>query len=97
MSVYIVVMNWTETGRREVKHSPERLDAAKALAKHMGGELKQFFLTMGEYDMVTILDFPDDRTTEQYILRLAMAGALTGKAMKAFPEHEYREIIKSLG
>jgi len=97
MPTYISVMNWTDHGLREVKNSPQRLDAAKALAKQMGGEFLHFYMTMGEYDMVGIFDFPSDAIAAQYILRLASAGALRGKTLKAFPEPEYREIMKSLG
>lgn len=97
MSTYITAMNWTEHGLREINHSPERLDAAKALAKQLGGEMKQFFMTMGEYDMVAISEFPDDKAAGQFMLRLSMAGAVRGKTLKAFPETEYREIMKSLG
>jgi uncharacterized protein with GYD domain len=97
MPTYIAVLNWTDHGAREVKNSPQRLDAAKALAKQLGGEMKQFFMTMGEYDMVAISEFPDDNVVAQFMLRLTMAGAVRGKTLKAFPEPEYREIMKALG
>jgi len=90
-------MNWTDQGAREVKNSPQRLDVAKALAKQLGGEMKQFYMTMGEYDMVAIIEFPDDNVAAQFMLRLTMAGAVRGKTLKAFPEPEYREIMKALG
>jgi uncharacterized protein with GYD domain len=97
MPTYISLMNWTDQGVREVKNSPQRLDAAKALAVRLGGEFKHFYMTMGEYDMVSITEFPDDATAARFALLVAMAGTLKGKTSKAFPEPEYREVMKSLG
>jgi uncharacterized protein with GYD domain len=97
MPTYISLMNWTDQGVREVKNSPQRLDAAKALAKRFGGEFKQFYLTMGEYDMVAITEFPNDATAARFALLVGSSGTLKGETLKAFPEPEYREIMTSLG
>ncbi len=97
MPTYISLMNWTDQGVREVKNSPQRLDAAKAAAKKLGGEFKLFYMTFGEYDMVAICDFPDDATAARFVLTAGMAGALRGVTLKAFTEPEYRDVMKSLG
>ncbi len=97
MPTYISLANWTETGAREVKNSPQRLDAAKSLAKQFGGEITHFYMTMGEYDIVSVAEFPDDATAAKFLLHLTKGGALKGRTLKAFPEPEYREIMRSLG
>ena len=60
MTTYIMLINWTEQGIRDVKSSPKRLDAARKLLGEMGGTLKAFYLTMGEFDMVVVAEAPDD-------------------------------------
>ncbi len=97
MPTYISLMNWTDQGVREVKNSPQRLDAAKAAAKKLGGEFKLFYMTFGEYDMVAISDFPDDATAARFALTAGMGGALRGTTLKAFTEPEYRDVMKLLG
>ena len=52
MARYIVLANWTDQGVKNVKDSANRLDAAKALAKKMGCEIREFYMTIGAYDMV---------------------------------------------
>ncbi len=42
MTMYIVLINWTEQGVKNVRESPKRLDAAKKLLKDMGGSFKEF-------------------------------------------------------
>ena len=41
MATYIMLINYTDQGIRNVKDSPKRSDAAKALAENLGGEGKQ--------------------------------------------------------
>ncbi|MER9332017.1 GYD domain-containing protein [Mesorhizobium sp. M0152] len=97
MTSYIVLMNWTEQGARNVRDSPKRLDAAKKQLGDMGGSFKAFYLTMGEYDMVAVVEAPDDAILARFSLMLAASGNVRTRTMKAFPEFAYREIITSLG
>ncbi|WP_159591470.1 GYD domain-containing protein [Chelativorans xinjiangense] len=97
MTTYIMLVNWTEQGVKNVRESPSRLDAAKKALSEMGGAFKAFYLTMGECDMVAIAEAPDDAVAARFALELGMAGNVRTRTLKAFPEEAYREIIKSLG
>ena len=97
MMTYISLINWTEQGVRDVKASPNRLDASRKLLGGLGGSMKGFYLTMGEYDMVAILEAPDDAAAARFTLTLAQGGNVRTRTMKAFPELAYRDIISSLG
>ncbi|MEA2908070.1 MAG: hypothetical protein QOI94_694 [Acidobacteriaceae bacterium] len=93
MTTYVMLANWTEQGILKAKDSPRRLDAAKKALKDMSGE----YLTMGDYDMVAILEAPDDAVAARFSLQLGMMGNVRTRTLKAFPEAAYREIINSLG
>jgi uncharacterized protein with GYD domain len=97
MQTYIGLANWTNLGIREIKNSPQRLESAKAIAKQFDGDILHFYMTMGEYDMVVISEFPDDAAVAKFILHLAKGGAIRTKTMKAFTETNYREIMSGLG
>ncbi|BCG78901.1 GYD domain-containing protein [Mesorhizobium sp. 113-3-3] len=97
MTTYIMLMNWTEQGAKNVRDSPKRLDAARKQLGEMGGSFKAFYLTMGEYDMVAVVEAPDDAVLARFALMLAANGNLKSRTLKAFPEFAYREIISSLG
>ncbi|MBB6305662.1 GYD domain-containing protein [Rhizobium leucaenae] len=97
MTTYIVLLNWTDQGVRSVKESPRRLDAAKKQLQEMGGSFKQFFLTMGDHDMVAVCEAPDDAVMARFALTLGMGGNVRSRTLKAFPEAAYREIMASLG
>lgn len=96
MPAYIALCQWTKKGVENVKDSPARLDAARKAFKAAGGDLKAFYLTMGQYDFVTISEFPDDATAAKAVLALAASGSVRTETMKAFTEDEYRKIIGSL-
>ena len=47
--LFIMSLNFTELGIREIKDDPKRAQAARDLAKKCGCEIKQIYLTSGEY------------------------------------------------
>lgn len=96
MAKYILLVNWTDQGVRNVKDSPKRLDAARKMAESAGAKMGEFYMTMGGYDMVTHLEAPDDATVAKFILNLATAGNVRTQTLKAFSEDEYRKILGGL-
>jgi uncharacterized protein with GYD domain len=92
-----MLVNWTEQGVKNVRDSPKRLDAARKSLADMGGSFTEFYLTMGEYDMVAVCEAPDDAVAARFALQLGMGGNVRTRTLKAFPEAAYREIINSLG
>ncbi|MGA2638774.1 GYD domain-containing protein [Methylocella sp.] len=96
MSTYILLMNWTDQGIRQVKDSTKRLDAAKKALKDEGGEFKQVFLTMGRYDLIAVYEAPDDAVAARFTMQLGMLGNVSTQTLKAFPETAYRAIVASL-
>ena len=54
MPAYIALFSLTDAGIKAAKDSPRRLDAARKLLEDMGGEMKQFYMMMGDFDFVGI-------------------------------------------
>jgi len=52
MARYILLLNYTQQGISKIKDSPHRAEAARALARDCGAEMKELYLTLGEYDLV---------------------------------------------
>ena len=96
MATYIVLLKYTQQGAQNIKESPARFDAAKKAFQSMGGDLKQVFLTMGQYDLVVIAEAPDDETVAKFILATGALGNVSTQTMRAFTEDEFRKIVASL-
>ncbi len=97
MTTYIMLLNWTDMGIKNVRESPKRLDLARKQLTDMGGAFKEFYLTMGDHDMVAICEAPDDAVAARFALQIGMGGNVRSRTLKAFPESAYREVIASLG
>ena len=93
---FIVLGNFTDQGMRDIKNSPDRVDAAKNLAKSLGAEMKDFSLTIGAYDFVVTMEAPDDETAAKFSLTIGSMGNVRTTTLKAFPEAEYKKIINSM-
>lgn len=96
MTTYVLLASWTEQGIRDIKDSPQRLDSARKMLADMGGSLKSFFLTMGDYDIVAVYEAPDDAIAARFTIQLGQLGDVRTQTLKAFPEAAYREIVASL-
>jgi uncharacterized protein with GYD domain len=96
MSTYFILANWTEQGIKDIKDSPKRLRAAKRLAKNCGVKFRSFHMTMGQYDMIAIVEAADDAAVARFALALGSAGNVRTTTLKGFTEQEYREIVGSL-
>ena len=96
VTTYILLINWTDQGVRNVRDSPKRLDNARKMLGEMGGAFKAIYLTMGEYDLVAVIEAPDDAVAARFALLTGAAGNIRTRTLKAFPEAAYREIVASL-
>ncbi|MDB5526331.1 MAG: hypothetical protein JWM58_4094 [Rhizobium sp.] len=96
MTTYIMLINWTEQGARNLRESPKRLDAAKKELEAMGGVFKEFYMTMGEYDMVAVCEAPDDAVFARFGLTMGMKGNVRTRTLKAFSESAFRELIATV-
>ncbi len=96
MAKYIMLANWTDNGIKNVKHTTDRLDAARLLAKDLGCMMKDFYLTMGIYDMVVIVEAPDNEAMAKLALSIARGGNVRTVTMSAQTEASYRNIVGSL-
>jgi uncharacterized protein with GYD domain len=97
MSTYIMLSNWTDQGIRHVKDSPDRLDAARQLCRQHGAEITGFYMTMGAYDLVIVIDAPNDEEFAKLAVAIARGGNIRTTTLKAFGEDQYRKIIASVG
>lgn len=96
MSTYIILGQFSQKGIEHIKDAPSRLDAVKQAARAAGGEIKAFYLVMGQYDFVVVTEAPDDATLAKVLLAAAAQGNFRSETLRAFPENEYRSIVASL-
>ncbi len=93
MPKYVILLNWTDQGVASVKDSVNRYHAAKQLLESKGGSFESIAWTIGPYDLVSVVDVPDEETGAAFNLQLAASGNLRSVTMRAFDENEMSGII----
>jgi len=73
------------------------LEAARQLCRQHGAEMTAFYMTLGAYDMVVIIDAPNDDAFAKLAISIAKGGNIRTTTLKAFDEGQYRKIIDSIG
>ena len=97
MPNYVVLMNWTDQGIRTVKESVQRRDRADAQAERHGASIEQVYWTVGPYDLVVMLEAPDDESATAMLLELSSAGNLRTTTLRAYDREEMSGILQRLG
>lgn len=97
MPTYIGLINFTDQGIRSFKDSPKRIQAFKDLVQQMGGKVNSIYWTLGSYDVVTVVEAPDDETYTAGVLKQAALGNVRSTTLKAFNEKEIASIINKAG
>jgi len=93
MPTYISLVNWTDQGIRNIQDAPKRLDSFKKVVEDAGGKVQGYYLTMGKYDSVLIIEFPSDEVAAAIVLGGGSQGNIRTRTMKAFSEDQFRNII----
>ena len=96
MPKYVIVGNWTQEGVKKVKESPKRLDSAREQLKSLGGEIKEFYYTLGRYDFVITCKAPSNEVITKWLLMVASLGAVRTETLPATPAEKMANIIKEL-
>jgi uncharacterized protein with GYD domain len=97
MSAYIRLLRFSEQSMKDLKHLRDRIAAAKKAYSDAGAELKQVFMVMGQYDVVAIVEAPDDECVAKVALAQAALGAFRStETMRAFTEDEVAKIVGAM-
>jgi uncharacterized protein with GYD domain len=93
---YIMLLQWTDQGIKNFKDTTRRTDAAKREAERIGGKFTVYW-TFGKYDIVCILEAPNDEAAMEFGLKVGSLGNVRTTTLRAFTEEEIAKIIGKLG
>jgi uncharacterized protein with GYD domain len=97
MPRYISLLNWTDQGIKNVRDTVQRRDQADALAEKHGARFEEVYWTVGPYDIVVLLEAPDDESATAMLLELSSAGNLRTTTLRAYDHDEMTGILQRLG
>jgi uncharacterized protein with GYD domain len=97
MPIYVGLGNWTDQGTKDFRGAVRRGNSFREAVEQAGGRVRELVWTMGEYDFVTVVEAPDDETAATLVLRVAAAGNVRTKTMRAFDADQMSDIIARTG
>jgi uncharacterized protein with GYD domain len=93
MPTYIVLGQFTDQGIRNVKETTKRAQALKDMAKKFGATVNAVYWTLGQYDIATIVDAPDDTSVNALLLSVGALGNVRTQTLRAFSTDEIGQIL----
>jgi uncharacterized protein with GYD domain len=95
MATFISLVSFTDQGIRNVKESPKRAEAFKAMAKKLGVTVKEIYWTLGHYDVVIVLE-GDDQAVKSALLKAGSLGNVRSETLRAFSAAEIGGIVGNI-
>jgi len=96
MPTYIGLVTLTDQGIRNVKETTKRAKSFREMAEKAGVKVREILWTLGRYDLVLVVDAPNDETMTRLALALGMLGNAKTETLKAFSAQEMDQILQGL-
>ena len=96
MPTYVVLAEFTDQGIRTIKDTAQRANKAAEIARSFGCEMKQIYWTLGQYDIVTIVEAQDESNFMAFGLALGSAGNIRTHTLRAFNKDEVSAMLGKL-
>lgn len=93
MPTYVSLINWTEQGIKNFRESTKRAEDFTKLVEASGGRVRELLWTVGAYDIVSVVEFPDDESGVAALLRQGSDGNIRTNTMGAFSAGEMESIV----
>jgi len=96
MPTFVTLYKWTDQGVRNLPDAPSRMEAGKKAAEALGAKIIASYFTSGEYDAVTVSEWPSEEAGLIALFTQAMQGYVRSTTMKAYSAAEMRQILSKV-
>ena len=96
MVTYVGLMSFTDKGIQSVKDTTKRAAAAREAAKKAGVNMREILWTMGEFDLVSIIEAEDEQALAAFSLATAVQGNVRFHSLRAYTSSEMDAILAKL-
>jgi len=93
MPTYVMLTNLTPEGVQTLKNNPTRVQEVNKEVEQLGVTVKEQWATLGQYDFVTIVEAPDDRTMAKVSVELGSRGTMSSQTLAAMPSEDLAKAL----
>jgi uncharacterized protein with GYD domain len=97
MPVYVAVAAWTDQGLRNLRDTIKHADVFVAAAEQAGCGVQDIVWTAGPYDLVAIVDAPNDEAATALTLIMEIQGNMRVHWMRGYRKQEMAQVLTALG
>jgi uncharacterized protein with GYD domain len=88
MATFVVLAKWTEKTFGAMKNAPAAAEEMKKMVSDMGAQIKGWYLLMGQYDEICILEAPNAETVAKILIPMGAKYGVKTETLQAFSEAE---------
>jgi len=96
MATYVVLYKFTDQGAKNVKGTVQRSRETRADNEKRGFKVQGLYWTQGQYDLVAIVDAPDEQSMMAGLLNIGGAGNVRSETLRAYTESEMEAIVQKM-
>jgi uncharacterized protein with GYD domain len=96
MQTYVTLWKYTKDGLVDMNNTPDRYEAVKKIISDAGGKLISIYGLIGEYDVITIIEMPDEKVAASTIMKICSKGRISSRTMTALSIDDFLKITKEV-
>ena len=89
MPTYIMLSTLTPEGVQTVKNNPNRIKEVNTEVEQLGAVVKAQWATLGQYDFISVVEVPDEKTMARVSLELGSRGTAHYESLAAIPIDDF--------
>jgi uncharacterized protein with GYD domain len=96
MPTYVSLLNWTDQGVKKFKETVDRAGKVEEAMGKLGVTFKDIYWTVGQYDIVAVVEAADEETATAALLAVAAEGNIRSTTLRAFNRDEMARVIQKV-
>jgi uncharacterized protein with GYD domain len=96
MQTYVILMKFTTKGAETLLESSRRYEKFDEGIRELGGRVVSAYGLLGDYDVLIIAEFPDEKAAMKTVIRAASRGTATSKTLTAIPLREFYGLVNDV-
>ena len=93
MPVFIMLTRLTSNGVKTLKDNPGRVQEVNKEVEQLGVKVLSQWATLGEYDFVSVVEAPDEKTMAKVSVELGSRGTMSSQTLAAIPSGELAKAL----
>jgi uncharacterized protein with GYD domain len=93
MPTYVMLTNLTADGVRTLKNNPGRVAEVNKEVEQIGAKVVAQYATLGQYDFITVVEAPDEKTIAKVSVELGSRGTMSSQTLAAIPADELADSL----